>query len=36
MSPLVLSEDGPAMQKKIWDQLLVKFEEIQPGVKTLL
>ncbi|CZR63677.1 related to light induced alcohol dehydrogenase Bli-4 [Phialocephala subalpina] len=32
-SPLVLSEEGAVLQKKLWDQLLKKLEVIQPDIE---
>ncbi|KAF6217717.1 hypothetical protein HO133_006544 [Letharia lupina] len=30
--PLVTSEEGPEIQKKVWDELSAKLEKIQPGI----
>ncbi|KAF8854286.1 NAD(P)-binding protein [Acephala macrosclerotiorum] len=32
-SPLVLSEEGAQLQKKLWDQLLKKLEAVRPGIE---
>ena len=30
--PLVSGEEGPEIQKKVWDELTTKLEKIQPGI----
>jgi hypothetical protein len=30
--PMVRGSDGMALQKKIWDQLVIQLETIQPGI----
>jgi len=32
LSPFVISPDGKATQKKVWSELAVKLEAIQPGI----
>lgn len=32
VAPLVRSKEGEEMQRKTWDQLKAKLEEIEPGV----
>jgi hypothetical protein len=32
LSPFVRSDEGQATQKKVWQQMLARFENIKPGV----
>ena len=35
-SPLIEGKDGAAIQKKVWDELSAKLNEIEPGILEIL
>ena len=35
-SPLVEGKEGGAVQKRVWEELAAKLEEIQPGILKML